>query len=97
MMHDFELHEIFHSPKNVHLKALVYIEMFSPKKTGFSPLKNISQNYFDFFLPLFNFSVWKLQYFQKNFFLPMKTLKNKPQKLFIIGPKLFFHSNGPAA
>ena len=22
MMHDFELHEFFHSPKNVHLKAL---------------------------------------------------------------------------
>ena len=27
----------------------------------------------------------------------MKTLKNKPQKLLIIGPKLFFHSTGPAA
>ena len=25
MMHDFELHEFFHSPKNVHLKALLYI------------------------------------------------------------------------
>ena len=24
MMHDFELHEFFYSPKNVHLKALMY-------------------------------------------------------------------------
>ena len=28
------------------------IEIFSPKKTGFSTVKNTSQNYFDFFLPL---------------------------------------------
>ena len=27
----------------------------------------------------------------------MKTLKNKPQKLLIIGPNFFFHSNGLAA
>ena len=27
----------------------------------------------------------------------MKTLKNKPKKLLIISPKLFFHSTGPAA
>ena len=26
MMHDFELHEFFHSPKNVLLKALLYWE-----------------------------------------------------------------------
>ena len=25
MMHDFELHEFFHSPKNVLLKALLYV------------------------------------------------------------------------
>ena len=25
MLHDFELHEFFHSPKNVHLKALLYL------------------------------------------------------------------------
>ena len=30
-----------------------YIEIFSPKKTGFSPVKNTSQIFFDFFLPLF--------------------------------------------
>ena len=27
------------------------IEIVSPKKNGFSPLKNTSQNFFDFFLP----------------------------------------------
>ena len=69
MMHDFELHEIFHSPKNVHLKALVYIEMFSPKKTGFSPIKNTFQFFFWllFTFILCNFSVQTLKYFQKNF------------------------------
>ena len=29
-----------------------YIEIFSPKKTGFPPLKNTSQTFFDFVLPL---------------------------------------------
>ena len=29
-----------------------YIEIFSPKKTGFSPVKNTAQNFFDFFLTL---------------------------------------------
>ena len=39
-----------------------------------------------------------LQYLQKNqiYFLPMKTWKNRPQKLLIISPKYFF-SSGPAA
>ena len=27
----------------------------------------------------------------------MKTLKDGPQKLLILGPKLFFHTTGPAA
>ena len=27
-MHEFDLHEFFHSPKNVHLKALLYIRAF---------------------------------------------------------------------
>ena len=27
-MHDFELHEFFYSPKNVHLKALLYLILF---------------------------------------------------------------------
>ena len=30
-----------------------YTQIFSPKKTFFSPLKNTSQNFFDFCLPLF--------------------------------------------
>ena len=41
-----------------------YIEIFSPKKTGFSPVKNTFQNLFDFFtFFLCNFLVWTLQYF----------------------------------
>ena len=28
-------------------------QIFSPKKTGFSPIKNTFQNFFDFCLPLF--------------------------------------------
>ena len=28
-------------------------QIFSPKKTGFSPIKNTFQNFFDFYLPLF--------------------------------------------
>ena len=27
MLHDFELHELFHSPKNVLLKALLYLNI----------------------------------------------------------------------
>jgi hypothetical protein len=30
-----------------------YIEIFSPKKTWFSPIKNTFQNFFDICLPLF--------------------------------------------
>ena len=33
MMHDFKLHEFFHSPKNVLLKALLYEESFDSKRT----------------------------------------------------------------
>ena len=29
MLHDFELHELFHSPKNVLLKALLYYAWYS--------------------------------------------------------------------
>ena len=28
IIHDFELHELFNSPKNVHLKALLYLEFY---------------------------------------------------------------------
>ena len=42
-----------------------YTQVFSPKKTGFPPVKNTSQSH----LPLFYaiFSVRTLQYFQKKF------------------------------
>ena len=33
MIHDFELHELFNSPKNVHLKALLYSENSSKRAT----------------------------------------------------------------
>ena len=33
--------------------VLTYTQIFSPKKTGFSPLKNTSQKFFDFCLSLF--------------------------------------------
>ena len=51
-----------------------------------------------FFLPLFYatfqcgpYNIFKKKK-KKNHFLPMKTLKKRPQELLIIGPKLFFHS-----
>jgi hypothetical protein len=65
-------------------------------KSGFSPVKNTSKIFFDFYLPLFyaTFQCRPYNIFKKklNWFLPMKTLKNWPQKLLIIGPNLFFHS-----
>ena len=33
--------------------SCIYTQIFSPKKTGFSTIKNIFQNIFDFCLPLF--------------------------------------------
>ena len=33
MMHDFELHEFFHSPKNVLLKALLYYYLLNSHST----------------------------------------------------------------
>ena len=32
---------------------VIYTQIFSPKKTGFSTIKNAFQNFFDFCLPLF--------------------------------------------
>ena len=70
-----------------------YIEIFSPKKTGFSPVKNTSQNCFYFFLPLFyaTFQCGPYNIFNKilNLFFIHENIKNGPQKLLIIGPKLF--------
>ena len=33
-------------------------QIFSPKKTGFSPIKNTFQNFFDFCLPLFYYKIF---------------------------------------
>ena len=33
--------------------SCIYAQILALKKTGFSPVKNTSQNYFDFCLPLF--------------------------------------------
>ena len=33
--------------------SCIYTQIFSPKKTGFSPIKNTFQIFFDFCLPLF--------------------------------------------
>ena len=67
-----------------------------------SSVKN-TFNFFFFWL-LFTFILWNflmqtLQNFQnkfKLFFLPMKTLKIRPQKLLIIGQNPFFHSPAQA-
>ena len=71
-----------------------YIEIFSPKKTGFFPVKNSSQNFFDFFLPLyyatFQFEVsGRYNIFKKisNLFFPHEN--NGPEKLLIISPNFF--------
>ena len=41
---------------------------FKPQKTGFSPVENTFQNFFDLFtFILCNFSVQTLKYFQKKF------------------------------
>ena len=77
-----------------------YIEIFSPKKTGFSPVKNTSLNFLwlVFTFILCNFSVQTLQYFQKtsNLFFAREKKKG-PQKLLITAPNFFFHKYGPAA
>ena len=76
-----------------------YIEIFSPKKTGFSPVKNTSQIFFFLLFLTFilcNFSV-RTKFFFEIFEFCLWIHKNGSQKLLIIGPKLFFHKYGPAA
>ena len=45
-----------------------YTQVFSPKKTGFPPVKNTSQSFFDFCLPLFyaTFQCGPYNIFKKN-------------------------------
>jgi hypothetical protein len=46
---------------------------------------------------MLNFSVRTLQYLKKKSFFVHENIKNGPQKLLIIGPKLFFLKYGQAA
>ena len=61
-----------------------YIEIFSRKKTVFSPVKNTSKIFFDFFtFILCNFLVRTLQYFQKilNLFFAHENIKKRASKV----------------
>ena len=59
-------------------------------------MENTSQNCFDFcylyFIQLFSADPKIFSKFFHINFLPIKTLKNGPQKLLTIGPTPFFHS-----
>jgi hypothetical protein len=77
-----------------------YIEIFGPKKTGFSPVKILPKIFLHFFY-LYSmqlFSADNTIFSKKNwiFFCPWKH-KKRPQKLLIIGHKLFFHKYSPVA
>ena len=75
-----------------------YTQIFSPIKNCFFPGKK----YFPKFFFDFCFYFYSMQLFSADptmfskkcltDFLPKKALKKWPQKLLIIGPKLFFHS-----
>jgi hypothetical protein len=70
------------------------LKLLALKKPVFSPVKNPS-HFFLTFVYLYSMQLFSADptIFSKNFlinFLPMKTLKNRPQKLLIIGPNLFF-------
>ena len=76
-----------------------YLHVFTLKflalrKTGFSPIKNTSQLFFDFCLPLFyeTFQCRLLQYFQKNlnWFFTHENFKKMASKVAHIGPNFFF-------
>ena len=67
-----------HSRSKQRVLVLTYTQIFSPKKTGFSPVKNTSQRFFDICLPLFyaTFQCGRYNIFKKKkkiYFLPMKT------------------------
>ena len=50
MMHVFELHEFFHSPKNVHLKALLYFNTPKEAKTTKKSQQNACSDFIQTFL-----------------------------------------------
>ena len=73
---------------------------FLPQKTLFFPHEKYFPKSFWllFTFILCNFSVRTLKYFQKNcklIFLSIKTLRNGPQKLLIIGPNPFISQSSP--
>ena len=72
-------------------------QILSPKKTWFFPHKKEFPKFFWllFTFILCNFSLRTLKYFQKNFKLSIKTLKNLPQKLLIIDPNPFISHSSP--
>ena len=69
-MHPFEVWAVATVGANRGLIRGSYIEIFSPKKTGFSPVKNTSQYFFDFCLPLFyaTFQCGPYNIFKKNLY-----------------------------
>ena len=80
------------SGPDLHVFTLKFLAL---KKTGFSPIKNTFQKFFDFCLPLCyaTFQCGPYNILKKIYiiFLPLKILKNGPKKWLIIGPNLFLH------
>ena len=81
----------------LHVFTLKFLAL---KKLVFSPHKKCFPKFFWllFTFILCNFSVRTLKYFQKKNwinFLSIKTLKNWPQKLLIIGPDPFISQSSP--
>ena len=78
-----------------------YIEIFSPKKTGFSPVKNTSQNCFYFFLPLFyaTFQCRRYNIFKKklDLFYAHEIIKERASEVAHNWPQFFFHKYSLAA
>ena len=52
-VHTVILHSRSKQRTDQRVLVCTYTQIFSPKKTGFSPIKSTSQTFFDFCLPLF--------------------------------------------
>ena len=79
--------------------SCINTQIFSPKKIGFFPIKNTSQ-FFLTFAYLYSMQLFSSdpKIFSKIFwinFLSIKTLKNGPQKLLIIGLNPFISQSSP--
>jgi hypothetical protein len=79
--------------------SCIYTKNFSPKKTGFLPIKNTSQIFFEFCLPLFYATFqcgpWKIFKKKLNQFFVNQNFKNGHQKLLIIGTNPFISQSSP--